>query len=65
MLVLSVPFLSACVNVAAYEREILADPIMRLSDSPLADAYDQHLHRARAQGLLGPSNGGGGCGCEQ
>jgi hypothetical protein len=54
-----------CANVAPYARETLADPIMQLSERPLGEAYEEHMHRALAQGLVGPPAGGGGCGCEQ
>ena len=57
--------LAGCANVKPYEREYLADPIMSLSDGHLTDAYEQHMHRALSQGLIGLPVGAGGCGCEQ
>lgn len=54
-----------CANVAPFEREFFADPIMQLSERPLSEAYEEHMHRALAQGLIGAPAGGGGCGCEQ
>lgn len=57
--------MQACANVPPYEREFLADPIMQLSESPLSEAYEEHMQRALAQGLTGAPAGGGGCGCEQ
>ena len=56
---------TACANVAVYEREFLADPIMSLSEGQMSDAFDQHMHRALSQGLIGVPVGAGGCGCEQ
>lgn len=57
---------SACANVQPYEREYLADPIMATVDEPMEEpVYEEHMHRARTQGLMGPPTGGGGCGCEQ
>lgn len=53
-----------CVNVAPYERERLSDPIVDIRDRESA-AYEDHMHRALSQGLIGPTRGGGGCGCEQ
>lgn len=62
---LSVTLAAGCANVAPFEREFLADPIMQLSERPLSEAYEEHMHRALAQGLIGAPVGGGGCGCEQ
>lgn len=56
--------LTGCANVAPYEREHLADPIVDINDRESA-AYEEHMHRALSQGLIGPPRGGGGCGCEQ
>ncbi len=56
--------LTGCANVAPYEREDLADPIMQLDEGPQG-AYEQHLHRALEGGLSGQPAAGGGCGCEQ
>lgn len=56
--------LTGCANVAPYEREYLADPIVDIDDRESA-AYEEHMHRALSQGLIGPPRGGGGCGCEQ
>jgi len=56
--------LVGCANVAPYEREYLADPIMEFDEGP-HEAYEQHLHRALEGGLAGQPAAGGGCGCEQ
>lgn len=57
--------LPGCANVKPYEREILSNPIMQLSTSSMSDIYEQHMHRALSQGLVGMPAAGGGCGCEQ
>lgn len=49
--------------VKPYERERLADPIMKFSRDALADKHREHVHDVR-EGARG-ANGvqGGGCGC--
>jgi len=49
--------------VKPYERERLADPIMKLTGDPLADKHREHVHVVRegARGATGVQ--GGGCGC--
>ncbi len=49
--------------VKPYERERLADPIMKLSRDPLADKNREHVFEVRegARGAAGVQ--GGGCGC--
>jgi len=49
--------------VKPYERERLADPIMKLSGDPLADRHREHVRVVRegARGATGVQ--GGGCGC--
>jgi hypothetical protein len=49
--------------VKPYERERLADPIMKLSRDVLSDRHREHVHNVR-EGSRG-ANGvqGGGCGC--
>ena len=49
--------------VKPYERERLADPIMRVSREALAAKHSEHVHEVR-EGARG-ANGvqGGGCGC--
>ena len=50
--------------VKPYERERLADPIMKVSRNALADKHSQHVRDVReaAQGATGVQ--GGGCGCK-
>jgi hypothetical protein len=49
--------------VKPYERERLADPIMKFSLDPLADKHREHVYDVRegAHGATGVQ--GGGCGC--
>lgn len=49
--------------VKPYERERLADPVMKFSRSPLADRHREHvlIVREGARGATGVQ--GGGCGC--
>jgi hypothetical protein len=49
--------------VKPYERERLADPIMKVSREALAAKHTEHVHEVR-EGARG-ANGvqGGGCGC--
>jgi hypothetical protein len=49
--------------VKPYERERLADPIMKLSRDPLSDKQREHVYEVRegARGAAGVQ--GGGCGC--
>ena len=58
--------LSACAVepwVKPYERERLADPIMKFSRDALADKHHEHIYSVRegARGATGVQ--GGGCGC--
>jgi len=50
--------------VKPYERERLADPVMKASRGTLADKHAQHVRDVReaAQGATGVQ--GGGCGCK-
>ena len=49
--------------VKPYERERLADPIMKFSRDTLADKHHEHIYSVRegARGATGVQ--GGGCGC--
>jgi hypothetical protein len=49
--------------VKPYERERLADPIMKFSRDPLMDKHREHVYDVRegARGATGVQ--GGGCGC--
>ena len=59
--------LSGCAAIVPwvkpYERERLADPIMKFSRDALADKHREHIYDVRegARGATGVQ--GGGCGC--
>ena len=62
----SVALLGGCAIepwVKPYERERLADPVMRSSRGTLADKHAEHVRDVReaARGATGVQ--GGGCGC--
>ena len=64
--VAAVALLSGCAIepwVKPYERERLADPIMKFSRNGLADKHRDHVYDVRegARGATGVQ--GGGCGC--
>jgi Domain of unknown function (DUF4266) len=67
ILILGMLCLSACSTVEPwvkpYEREYLADDIMRFERNPVSSAYIIHVYQAR-EGARGAEGGnGGGCGC--
>jgi hypothetical protein len=49
--------------VKPYEREHLADPIMKFSRFALADKHREHVHEVREGGRGATGVQGGGCGC--
>jgi Domain of unknown function (DUF4266) len=49
--------------VKPYEREHLADPIMKFSRDPLADKHREHVYDVREAARGATSVQGGGCGC--
>lgn len=49
--------------VKPYERERLADPIMRLSRDALADKHREHVYDVRESSRGATGVQGGGCGC--
>ena len=50
--------------VPAYERGLLAEPIMQFNRDPLSARYRQHVNATRegSRGAAGSATGGG-CGC--
>ncbi|HEX6706440.1 MAG TPA: DUF4266 domain-containing protein [Albitalea sp.] len=68
LLALAAALLAGCSApepwVKPYERERLADPIMKMSMGTLVDKHREHVHEVR-EGAHG-ANGvqGGGCGCK-
>ncbi|MCP4000133.1 MAG: DUF4266 domain-containing protein [Gammaproteobacteria bacterium] len=60
-------FTSACSNiepwVKPYERDNLADEVMKFDRNPVSNAYMNRVYEAR-EGARGASGGSGaGCGC--
>jgi hypothetical protein len=49
--------------VKPYERERLADPVMRLDGDPLMKKYRQHVFDTREGARGAGAAQGGGCGC--
>jgi Domain of unknown function (DUF4266) len=49
--------------VKPYERERLADPIMKFSRNALADRHREHIFDVREGGRGATGVQGGGCGC--
>ncbi|MBI3368670.1 MAG: DUF4266 domain-containing protein [Burkholderiales bacterium] len=49
--------------VKPYERERLADPLMKLSRDPLADRHRAHVQEVREGARGATTVQGGGCGC--
>jgi len=50
--------------VKPYERERLADPIMRFSTGALADKHREHVREVREASRGANGVQGGGCGCK-
>jgi hypothetical protein len=59
--------LSACAMpepwVKPYERERLADPLMKVQRDPLSAKHFEHVHEVREGARGGTGVQGGGCGC--
>jgi hypothetical protein len=49
--------------VKPYERERLADPIMRVQRDSLSSKHFEHVHEVREGARGGTGVQGGGCGC--
>ena len=49
--------------VKPYERQNLADPIMRTNRHPIASMHISYVYEARESARGAESTGGGGCGC--
>lgn len=68
-LLLSFISLTGCASLSVepwvkpYERQNLADPIMRASRHPIANMHVAHVLEAREAARGADGTGGGGCGC--
>jgi hypothetical protein len=49
--------------VKPYERQHLADPIMRTNRHPIANMHISHVYEGRESARGAEGTGGGGCGC--
>lgn len=65
LIVLAVPALSACSNlgVEPWQRDVLAQPEMRLDADALTRGLDDHIYFSKEASSGGHGFGGGGCGC--
>ena len=54
---------SGCQQVKPWQRETLADPVMRADRDPLGLALNEHVWFSREAVTGGRGVGGGGCGC--
>jgi hypothetical protein len=63
----SVLLLSACSSikpwVQAYERGVLADPVMAFEQNAASTRYINHVYEARESARGAEGSAGGGCGC--
>jgi hypothetical protein len=63
-----VSLLAGCASiepwVKPYERERLADPIMKLAGDPLSDKHREHVRDVREASRGATGVQGGGCGCK-
>ena len=64
MLLLVLGLLSACQSIKAWEREYLADEMMRFDPDPLETSWHLHVDEVLESGRGGYSSTGGGCGCK-
>ena len=63
---LLIPLLASCGIkpwVKPYERQNLADPLMRFDRDPIAGGFTHHVYQAREGARGAEGGGGGGCGC--
>ncbi|RCU50043.1 MULTISPECIES: DUF4266 domain-containing protein [Corallincola] len=49
--------------VKPYERQKLADPIMKFDKHPIAAKHNAHVFESREAARGADGSGGGGCGC--
>jgi hypothetical protein len=67
--VISLFMLTGCAQlsiepwVKPYERQNLADPIMRANRHAIANMHVAHVYEARESARGADGTGGGGCGC--
>lgn len=54
---------SGCTHVNPWERDALADPVMRTDRDPAGTLLSEHMWFSREAASGGRGVGGGGCGC--
>ena len=54
---------TGCANVKPWERNTLAEYVMRGDRDPIADKNGEHMWFSREAAAGGKGVGGGGCGC--
>jgi hypothetical protein len=57
------PVLQGCARVQPWDRELLSDPRMDLSEGGTDQALDDHIYFSKEASSGGRGFGGGGCGC--
>jgi Domain of unknown function (DUF4266) len=55
--------LSGCQHVSPWDRDALADPVMRSDREPVGTMMAEHMWFSREAASGGRGVGGGGCGC--
>ena len=65
LFVVTLALVSGCASmgVQPWERDLLAQPGMKLNENPLMTALDAHIYFSKEATTGGFSFGGGGCGC--
>jgi len=58
-----IALLSGCATVKPWDRDLLAQPKMSFTPSPLETAIDEHIYFSKEGSAGGMAAGGGGCGC--
>jgi hypothetical protein len=53
----------ATTSVKPWDRDLLAQPKMRLVPHPMEHAIDEHIYFSKEGSTGGADVGGGGCGC--
>jgi hypothetical protein len=53
----------AATAVKPWDRDLLAQPKMKLVPSPMVNAIDEHIYFSKEGSTGGQEVGGGGCGC--
>jgi hypothetical protein len=53
----------ATTSVKPWDRDLLAQPKMRLVPHPMEHAIDEHIYFSKEGSTGGSDVGGGGCGC--